>query len=262
MQSGNCREICSRPGASLDRPSWLGGRAERSADGIRRFDDIWTKVDQDVATLSELAPKWTRQENRDRLASIKERIPHLHQMQRHAIDTAGTRAVQKAWSKEETNMPTQQHPLQRRHREGLGRHGCFGRGTPLADEPVARLRHRRAPLDDVHCHHHGSFGRNLSGHLLRPANHAGNRRGARASGSHRGWRPDWRRFESSESGRTGRPDWSDQQNEEQAARVDPIHSWHLGTGGVGGRRTFRHQPADHGQFRRDNRAGKSGGRCR
>ena len=67
-----------------------GGQSERRADGIRRFDDIWTKVDQDVAALSELAPKWTRQANRDRLADMKERIPRLREMQRHAIDTAGT----------------------------------------------------------------------------------------------------------------------------------------------------------------------------
>jgi methyl-accepting chemotaxis protein len=67
-----------------------GGQSERRADGIRRFDAIWANVDQDVATLSELASRFTRPENRDRLASIKERIPRLREMQRHAIDTAAT----------------------------------------------------------------------------------------------------------------------------------------------------------------------------
>ncbi len=67
-----------------------GGQSERRADGIKRFDAIWAKVDEDVAALSELSPKWSKQENRDRLASMKERIPRLREMQRHSIDTAAT----------------------------------------------------------------------------------------------------------------------------------------------------------------------------
>src|ERR1700690_3102024 len=67
-----------------------GGQSERREDGIKRFDAIWSKVDQDVATLAELAPKWSLQENRDRLQQIKERIPELHKTQRGTIDMAGT----------------------------------------------------------------------------------------------------------------------------------------------------------------------------
>ena len=67
-----------------------GDQSARRVDGIQRFDGIWKKVDEDVATLSELAPKWTLQENRDRLARMKERIPPLHAMQRGTIDIAGT----------------------------------------------------------------------------------------------------------------------------------------------------------------------------
>src|SRR5271166_1025999 len=76
-----------------------GGQTERREDGIRRFDGIWSKVDEDVATLTELSPRWSRQENRDRLAKIKEQIPRLRTIQRGTIDmasTGGAEAVVKA----------------------------------------------------------------------------------------------------------------------------------------------------------------------
>jgi methyl-accepting chemotaxis protein len=76
-----------------------GDQTARRVDGIKRFDAIWSKVDEDVATLTELAPKWTRQENRDHLAKIKEGTPALHNIQRGTIDiagTGGTEAVVKA----------------------------------------------------------------------------------------------------------------------------------------------------------------------
>jgi methyl-accepting chemotaxis protein len=65
-----------------------GSENERKADAMQRFDGIWSKVEQDVATLSDLSPKWTRQENRDRLASIKQRLPEIQQAQRHTIEVA------------------------------------------------------------------------------------------------------------------------------------------------------------------------------
>jgi len=76
---------------SKSRQAILAGwQTERRADGIKRFDAIWGKVEEDVATLSKISPQWTKQENRDRLANMKERIPRLREIQRHAIDTAGT----------------------------------------------------------------------------------------------------------------------------------------------------------------------------
>ncbi len=68
-----------------------GSQSERREDGIRRFDGIWTQVEKDLDTLTELSPKWSRQEDRDRLAAIKERIPQLHQIQRGTIDVAATK---------------------------------------------------------------------------------------------------------------------------------------------------------------------------
>src|SRR5450755_375399 len=62
-----------------------GSENARKADAMQRFDGIWSKVEQDAATLSDLSPKWTRQENRDRLASIKQRLPEIQQAQRHTI---------------------------------------------------------------------------------------------------------------------------------------------------------------------------------
>jgi methyl-accepting chemotaxis protein len=76
-----------------------GSQRTRREDGIRRFDGIWTQVEKDVATLTELSPKWSGQENRDRLAAISERIPQLRQIQRGTIDHAGmkgSKAVIKA----------------------------------------------------------------------------------------------------------------------------------------------------------------------
>jgi methyl-accepting chemotaxis protein len=76
-----------------------GGQTERREDGIRRFNDIWSKVDDDVAMLTELSPKWSRQGNRDRLARIKEQIPTLRKIQQATIDAAvmgGAEGVTKA----------------------------------------------------------------------------------------------------------------------------------------------------------------------
>jgi methyl-accepting chemotaxis protein len=74
---------------SKARQSILAGTdSARRADAIRRFDAVWNDADKDVAALTELSPKWAKQENRDRLAAIKERMPRLRELQRHAIDTA------------------------------------------------------------------------------------------------------------------------------------------------------------------------------
>jgi methyl-accepting chemotaxis protein len=70
------------------RQAILGGteRARRE-DGTRRFDAIWEGVDRDLARLTELSPYWAGPE-RDRLSRIKDRVPRLREMQRHAIETA------------------------------------------------------------------------------------------------------------------------------------------------------------------------------
>jgi methyl-accepting chemotaxis protein len=77
-------------GAKSRQAILAGTDRERREDGIRRFDDIWNHVDHDVATLTELSQQWSQQANRDRLANIKERVPKLRELQRHAIDTGSS----------------------------------------------------------------------------------------------------------------------------------------------------------------------------
>ena len=76
---------------SKSRQAILGGTDnERRADGIRRFEDIWSKVDHDVSVLTELSAGWVHKENIERLAAIKERIPSLREIQRHSVETASS----------------------------------------------------------------------------------------------------------------------------------------------------------------------------
>jgi len=51
-------------------------------------DDAWIDVDKDIARMDELAPRWIRQENRDRLAEIKKNVPVFHEVQDAAIARA------------------------------------------------------------------------------------------------------------------------------------------------------------------------------
>ncbi|MGB8582538.1 MAG: methyl-accepting chemotaxis protein [Candidatus Sulfotelmatobacter sp.] len=67
-----------------------GSDTARREDGIRRFDAIWRNVDDDLARLADLSAHWIRQENVDRLATVKQQVPQLHDVQRHTIDTASS----------------------------------------------------------------------------------------------------------------------------------------------------------------------------
>ncbi len=65
------------------------------ADPARRelakkgFDGAWSDIEKDVAEMDELAPKWTLQANRDRLAEVKQRIPLLRAAQEASMAHAG-----------------------------------------------------------------------------------------------------------------------------------------------------------------------------
>jgi len=62
-----------------------------AADPVRReeskrgFDVTWDKIDKEVASLDELAPKWTLQSNRDLLAETKRQLPSLREAQEAAM---------------------------------------------------------------------------------------------------------------------------------------------------------------------------------
>ena len=72
---------------------------DRFQDGMRRYDAIWTSVDQDLQKLTELSPNWSLQANRDRLARTKEEAAEARQLQDHSIQLAtagGANGVLKA----------------------------------------------------------------------------------------------------------------------------------------------------------------------
>jgi methyl-accepting chemotaxis protein len=62
-----------------------GSQTERWDAAKKLFDSSWQQIEQDVARLDELSPKWTRQENRDRLAETKTHLPTLRQAQEAAM---------------------------------------------------------------------------------------------------------------------------------------------------------------------------------
>jgi PAS domain S-box-containing protein len=53
-----------------------------------KFGKGWDDIDQDIAALDELAPKWVLQANRDRLIEIKQELPSLREFQEEAIKHA------------------------------------------------------------------------------------------------------------------------------------------------------------------------------
>jgi methyl-accepting chemotaxis protein len=69
-----------------------GTDEERRRDGIDRFQKTWASADQDLASLTELSPRWTLQQNRDRLASIKAGVKNFRDLQQKAIDLADRHA--------------------------------------------------------------------------------------------------------------------------------------------------------------------------
>jgi len=67
-----------------------GGEAERRAVATKSFATAWDNIDKDLAELEELSPKWSMQENRDRLVKIKEALPGIRQGQEALIAAAAS----------------------------------------------------------------------------------------------------------------------------------------------------------------------------
>jgi hypothetical protein len=49
------------------------------------FDGTWHDIEKDIAGLSELAPNWSNEEDRNRLNEIKKQLPLLRAVQENAI---------------------------------------------------------------------------------------------------------------------------------------------------------------------------------
>jgi methyl-accepting chemotaxis protein len=75
--------------ASKTRQAILAGTdARRKAEAKKLLDDAWDAIHQDVARMDELAPAWTVQANRDRLAQMKLQLPKLRELEDQAIEQA------------------------------------------------------------------------------------------------------------------------------------------------------------------------------
>jgi methyl-accepting chemotaxis protein len=71
------------------RQTVLAGTEQARRDASRKlFDKAWDASKKDVATVDELAPKWTSQENRDRWSNAKESISKLQEIQEAAMNVA------------------------------------------------------------------------------------------------------------------------------------------------------------------------------
>jgi methyl-accepting chemotaxis protein len=65
-----------------------GSQPDRREVAQKLWNKTWENVEQDIPRLEQLAPRWVLQENRDRLAKIKEQLTILHDAQRQAIEHA------------------------------------------------------------------------------------------------------------------------------------------------------------------------------
>src|ERR1019366_5639485 len=65
-----------------------GAESARKEAAQKLFDGAWNDVEKDVASLDELAPKWTLQANRNRLAETKKQLPILRESQEAAMKHA------------------------------------------------------------------------------------------------------------------------------------------------------------------------------
>jgi methyl-accepting chemotaxis protein len=84
-----------------------GSEQERREAAKKLFDGTWDDIAKDIASLDELAPKWTLQANRDRLEDVKKQIPllrateeaamtHAAGSERDAVITAGNEFADQA----------------------------------------------------------------------------------------------------------------------------------------------------------------------
>src|SRR6202790_4200951 len=64
----------------------------RREDAQERFQGAWDRIDKAIAKLDELSAQWILQEDKDRLAKIKEALPTIRQTQQSTISTASSGA--------------------------------------------------------------------------------------------------------------------------------------------------------------------------
>ncbi|MGA2430521.1 MAG: methyl-accepting chemotaxis protein [Candidatus Acidiferrum sp.] len=65
-----------------------GSEPTRKDDALKRFNGAWDRIDKSIGKVSDLSPNWILQENKDRLATIKQALPGIREAQQGTIDTA------------------------------------------------------------------------------------------------------------------------------------------------------------------------------
>lgn len=77
--------------ASKARQAILSGsEPKRYAAAKTLFDQAWSDVENDTRRLDQVAPRWVKQENRDRLADVERRLPEFHQTIESAMHRASS----------------------------------------------------------------------------------------------------------------------------------------------------------------------------
>jgi methyl-accepting chemotaxis protein len=80
-------------GATKARQVILAGtQPTRREAALKLFEADWDSVGKDMDELTDLSPKWTLQENRDRLAQLKESLVSARQAQEAAMEVASSGA--------------------------------------------------------------------------------------------------------------------------------------------------------------------------
>jgi len=80
--------------ASKGRQTILtGSQIARREEAKRLFEGAWADVDKDAASLSSFSAHWKLQENRDRLARIKEQLPKLRETEESAMAIAANNSA-------------------------------------------------------------------------------------------------------------------------------------------------------------------------
>jgi len=75
--------------ANKARQAILAADGAKRAEAVQLANAAFGAVDKDVAKLSELAPKWTLQANRDRFADVKQKLPTIREYHDAALAHAG-----------------------------------------------------------------------------------------------------------------------------------------------------------------------------
>jgi len=67
-----------------------GSQPARLQEAKKLFEGTWRDIEKDMAGMDQLAPGWSKQEDRDRLAEIKRQLPLLRAVQETAIREAAS----------------------------------------------------------------------------------------------------------------------------------------------------------------------------